>query len=102
MIRTAVVTFATAAAVLIANAPVSYASDTVQAQVKANFVEADTDNDATLTPSEFVTFINLNADYGIGRSRTIRSFGRYDMAFSRVDANRDGAVTPEELKSATK
>ncbi|MEL6978241.1 MAG: hypothetical protein AAGM38_06135 [Pseudomonadota bacterium] len=64
-----------------------------------NFLQADANADGALNRSEFETLIDLNADDDIGRANMVRRFGRYDMAFSRVDANQDGFATPEEMRA---
>ncbi len=63
-----------------------------------NILQADVDADGALSKSEFRTLIDLNAEDGIGRAAMIKRFGRYSMAFDRVDANADGLVTPDEIK----
>ncbi len=79
--------------------PSPAASDDDRDQVRENFREADADGDGKLTEREFTTLIDLNARHGIGRAKLIASLGRYDMAFSRVDADANGIVTPEELSA---
>lgn len=65
-----------------------------------NFKQADGNEDGQLTKSEFRRFINANAADDIGRASTIKRFGAYDRAFARVDANKDGLVTPKELAAS--
>lgn len=74
------------------------ASEANREKAAENFMQADVDTDGALTLSEFTTLIDLNAEDGIGRAATIKRFGRYGMAFGRVDANADGLVTPEEMR----
>lgn len=62
-----------------------------------NFSQADTNGDVMLSFSEFATFINLNADDSIGRAGMIRRAGAYRRAFGRLDTNRNGLVTRDEL-----
>ncbi len=100
MTRSTIVFVAAVTAVLVGHSMTARASEAQKTQVRANFQAADTNRDIALAPLEFVTFINLNARYGIGRSRMIQRFGGYEMAFERVDANRDGFVTPDELAAA--
>lgn len=64
-----------------------------------NFMQADANKDGALNSTEFRALINLNADDGLGKAAMVRRFGRYDMAFGRVDANADGFATPEEMKA---
>lgn len=72
-------------------------ADPQRTQAQANFVAADVNQDEQLDFAEFTTFVNLNADHGLGRAGMIRRFGMHDKAFSRVDANRDGVVSKQEL-----
>lgn len=66
-------------------------------KARANFQQADVNKDGQLDLPEFTTFINLNADYGLGRAATVRRLGMYAKAFSMADANRDGLVSREEI-----
>ncbi|MEM6487756.1 MAG: hypothetical protein AAF677_05700 [Pseudomonadota bacterium] len=67
-------------------------------QVVANFMQADGNADGALTLSEFTTLIDLNAASGIGRAAMIKRFGKYDVAFQRLDRDADGLVTAEEIQ----
>ena len=87
----ATATFATLAT------PASANADPERAQAQANFVAADVDQDEQLDFGEFTTFINLNADYGLGRAGMIRRFGMHGKAFGQVDANGDGVVSKQEI-----
>jgi len=62
-----------------------------------NYKQADANKDGKLSKSEFRKFIDANAKDKIGRASTIKRFGAYNTAFGRVDANKDGMVTPQEL-----
>ena len=73
-----------------------------QAKARENFQQADADNDGKLTPAEFRSFINANADDGLGRAGMVRRFGAYETAFERVDKNADGVVTAPELAAASR
>ena len=66
-------------------------------QVRDNFARADANRDGYLDPTEFRTFINLNADQGLGRAPTIRRFNAYANAFAELDKNRDGRLSPQEI-----
>ena len=66
-------------------------------QAQANFKQADANQDQHLDFAEFKTFINLNADYGLGRARIIRRFGMHARAFGTLDSNEDGAVSRREI-----
>ncbi len=74
------------------------AADRTSAQ--ENFKQADGNEDGKLTRSEFRKFIDANATDDIGRASMIKRFGAYDRAFARVDANKDGLVTPKELTAS--
>lgn len=76
------------------------ASDVDREQAKANFIQADVNQDLVLDFREFTEFVNLNAEHGIGRAGMIRRFGMHSRAFGKLDTNRDGIVTPEELAAA--
>lgn len=64
-----------------------------------NFQQADFDQNGVLQYAEFATFIDLNASDGLGKASLISNRGLYGRAFSRIDANNDGFVSPNELKS---
>lgn len=72
-------------------------ADPQRAQAQANFQAADVNQDQQLDLAEFTTFINLNADHGLGRAGMIRRMGMHGRAFGTADANGDGVVTPEEI-----
>lgn len=69
-------------------------------QARDNFARADANRDGHLDPTEFRTFINLNADQGLGRAPTIRRFNAYSNAFAELDKNRDGRLSPQEVAEA--
>lgn len=87
------------AALPAASAHAQNLSPAMQEKAAENFFQADANQDGALSRDEFETLINLNADDSIGRAKMIRRFGRYDIAFGRLDANRDGFVTPEEIQA---
>lgn len=66
-------------------------------KARANFQQADINKDGQLDLPEFTTFINLNADDGLGRAATVRRLSMYAKAFATADANRDGLVSREEI-----
>ncbi len=72
-------------------------ADQRREQAQANFLQADVNQDQHLDLGEFTTFINLNADHGLGRAATIRRLGMHSRAFGRLDADRDGVVSRQEL-----
>jgi len=71
-------------------------------QAQANFFAADVDKNEQLSLSEFMTFINLNAEHNLGQAASIRQFRMYKRAFKRVDANGDGMVTKQEIAAQAK
>lgn len=71
-------------------------------QARANFEQADVNKDERLDLTEFTTFINLNADHGLGQASTVRRFSQYARAFATADANKDGFVSRAELAAQAK
>ena len=65
--------------------------------VLENFSEADVNSDDSLDADEFETFINLQAEDKIGKSRTITRFKAYKRAMDKVDADENGKVSLEEI-----
>ena len=76
------------------------AADQNRERARENFLAADANQDKQLDADEFKTFIDLNAEDGLGRAGTVRRFGMYARAFGRVDEDQDGFVTPQEMRSA--
>ncbi|MCP9886257.1 EF-hand domain-containing protein [Synechococcus sp. ATX 2A4] len=70
-----------------------------RAQAQANFLKADANQDNQLDYAEFKTFVNLNADQGLGRAPRIRRFGMYGRAFNIADENGDGVVSKQEIEA---
>ena len=64
-----------------------------------NYRQADANGDGVLVYAEFATFIDLNAEDGLGNAARVSSRGMHARAFSRVDANGDGIVSPQELQA---
>ncbi|MEO1729440.1 MAG: hypothetical protein AAFR64_01730 [Pseudomonadota bacterium] len=75
------------------------AQEDKQSAAAENFKQADADEDGKLSKKEFRTFIDLNAEDNLGRASMVKSYGMYDRAFARVDANQDGFVAREEIKA---
>lgn len=71
-------------------------------QAQANFFAADIDKNEQLSLSEFMTFINLNAEHNLGQAASIRQFKMYKMAFKKADANGDGILTKQEIAAQAK
>lgn len=65
---------------------------------KQNLKQADANGDKALSYMEFVTFINLNDADNIGRASMIKSRNLYSRAFNRLDKNRDGLITADEIE----
>ncbi|MEM8956448.1 MAG: RNA polymerase subunit sigma-70 [Pseudomonadota bacterium] len=64
-----------------------------------NFRQADADGDGHLVYAEFASFIDLNAEDGIGNAQRVSTRGLHARAFERIDANGDGIVSPAELQA---
>lgn len=88
-------------AVLLASGT-THASQSIQEQAKENFLQADVNQDGLLDIDEFTRFINLNAEHGLGRAAMVRRFGMQRRAFGKLDVNRDGVVSPQEIAAAAK
>lgn len=64
------------------------------------FVQADSDKTRTLDASEFRVFVDALAKSGQSTASTIRYLGLYGMAFRKVDTDKNGVLTPRELRDA--
>ena len=80
----------------------SYAVAQNQALAVENYKQADTDGDGQLVLAEFTDFIDLNAADGLGNAARVSSRGMHALAFKRVDADGDCAVTLDELQKMSK
>lgn len=89
--------FAALAPTLALGASLSFAVPAIAQQ--AEFKAADQNGDGALDKTEFKTFIDQLAVEGKPNAVKIKSSGRYDMAFGRLDKNGDGRITPDELSS---
>jgi len=89
--------FITASVLAIAMAAPAYGQDD-RDQARTNFLQADANKDHQLDLAEFTTFVDLNADDGLGRASMVRSWGMHETAFGRVDTNGDGLATREEIQ----
>ncbi|MGI9364461.1 MAG: hypothetical protein ACR2O8_04705 [Rhizobiaceae bacterium] len=87
--------------ILFCTVPMDSSNASSRDQAVANFKQADKDANGALTTEEFKMFIDLNASHGIGRAALIKKRRLYNMAFSRIDGNSDGIVTPDELSAAS-
>jgi len=63
------------------------------------FLSADINANGVLDREEFVSYAVMKADEGEADYTATRESGTYDDAFDLHDANADGALSPEELKS---
>ncbi|MEM9430251.1 MAG: hypothetical protein AAGA32_12225 [Pseudomonadota bacterium] len=72
-----------------------------QLLVQENFQQADLDADGGLDAAEFKAFIDLNADDNLGRAAMLRDRGMYTQVFQRIDANKDGILSGEEMSRAS-
>ena len=93
----AIVLFGSASLLAIAVAGPAGAQDQ-RDKARANFQQADVNKDGQLDLAEFTTFINLNAEHGLGQAPMIRRFGRHATAFGRLDTNKDGEVSNHEYE----
>ena len=64
-----------------------------------NLAEADANGDAMLTRDELDRLLQLNAQDNIGRAAQIIKFGRQGKVFNRIDADKNGLVTRQELQA---
>lgn len=92
---------AAALALIMVSVPtVAQTASSPQDSAAANFRMADADADGFLSFDEFGVFINLNAAQNIGQANRVKSAGAYERAFARLDQDRDGLVSPDELANA--
>lgn len=92
-------TLAALAAVPVSAASAQEMSGADRQALIANFLQADTNNDGALYLSEFEQLMKLNANDNLGRAAIVVRTGAYGKAFNRLDTNRDGAVTREEIQA---
>lgn len=64
-----------------------------------NILQADANNDAVISRSEFEKLIDMNADDKLGRAAMVKRLGAYDAAFGKLDGNSDGFLTKEEMQA---
>ena len=58
---------------------------------------ADQNSDEKLSLEEFKIFVNLEAEDDIGKSRKLKRYKKYETGYTKMDANKDGALTLEEI-----
>lgn len=63
-----------------------------------DFVASDADRSGTLNAAEFRRFIALGVAAGRPRAVMVRNNNAYDMAFGRVDRDRNGQLSRAELQ----
>lgn len=66
---------------------------------KNAFIKADVNSDRTITPGEFRTLIEELVVAGSEKAISVKKWGVYGYAFKRIDANKDGLITPAELQA---
>ena len=66
----------------------------------ALYRKADANGNGKLSRQEFRGFIQALARNGNRLARTVRFLGVYNMAFRMSDKNKDGELTPPELRRA--
>lgn len=64
------------------------------------FLSADDDGDRELTRAEFEKFVQAMAAQGQPTAKQIRFFGAYGLAFKIADGDKNGRLTPAELRNA--
>ncbi|MEO1702570.1 MAG: hypothetical protein AAFR71_11005 [Pseudomonadota bacterium] len=85
--------------VLTALAFTSVAFAQVAEMAKENHQQADANGDGLLSYDEFVTFIKLNAEDGLGNAARVEARNMFETAFARVDANGDGSISTAEIQA---
>lgn len=88
--------------VLLAAAIVLCAPGLAQAYSQAEknaFIKADANSDRKITPGEFRTLIEELVAAGSEKAISVKKWGVYGYAFKRIDADKDGMITPAELQA---
>ena len=83
------------AALIVANTAFAQAAE----MARENHQQADANSDGLLSYDEFVTFIELNAEDGVGNAARVEARNMFQTAFNRVDANGDGSISADELRA---
>ncbi|MBB6510745.1 Ca2+-binding EF-hand superfamily protein [Rhizobium soli] len=63
------------------------------------FMTADKNADTMLDQPEFKVFIDTMAASGKPIALKVKQAGRYNLAFGRIDKDKNGLLTPNELQS---
>jgi hypothetical protein len=66
---------------------------------KNAFIKADANSDRKITPGEFRTLIEGLVAAGSEKAISVKKWGAYGYAFKRIDADKDGTITPAELQA---
>lgn len=98
-VTTHLVAFAAVFAMPVSAAHAQSMSDADRQEMIANFLQADTNNDGALYKSEFELLMKLNAEDNLGRAAMVVRSGSFERAFTRLDKNKDGAISKEEIQA---
>lgn len=66
---------------------------------KNAFLKADANADRKIDRAEFPVLIEELAAAGAEKAASVKKWGIYGMAFSKIDTNADGIITPPELEA---
>lgn len=91
--------FSIALALPLSGAQAQSISDADKQKLAENIAQADTNGDAALTLNEFDRLLQLNAQDNIGRAAQVVRLGRQTMVFNRIDADRNGLLTQQEIQA---
>lgn len=75
------------------------AFEATQAETVA-FIKADRNQSYSLDKNEFKVFVREMALTGQSTAKTIVAFKAFAFAFKIADKNRDGVISPQELRNA--
>jgi EF hand len=85
-------------AMVIALAAPGFAFAYSQAEKNA-FIKADVNSDRKITPGEFRMLIEELVATGSEKAISVKKWGVYGYAFKRIDADKNGMITPAELQA---
>ena len=81
--------------------PIAHAGSTKHSATEVkSFLSADLNADRHLDRSEFRTFVHGMAASGNRKAKQIRMFRAYGFAFSVIDNDKNGLLSPSELRTA--
>lgn len=95
----AMLILATFVAATLSDTQAQAVSNANRQKLTENFTQADANRDAVLTLDEFTKLLELNAEDNLGKAAQIVKSGRSRMAFNRIDADRNGLLTQQELQA---